>query len=275
MTLVVAFVTADASVIETVAAKKTALLPNELRVNGFAALGGGDVTLSAFDTRVGSSVQQLLSWLGWEKATGVVVLTDGSMPGLVDILGDHFSVHHFDPPQYGKKVDNQLAAILSRCLRAFSYFSNRFTDGKYQQIFRLPLRNFHAPEIAVMRDLCRDMMHRNYGREIDGVLRNMRLRQKPKKASDYADVYLVDDNGNHFQLGPEHHAQAETAIPPHDQLCILSNNLRFGRRFDGTTHYNVSRDNGGSMVGVYVDCHGKIRSHRKRTHLNMFTNDYF
>jgi len=126
-----------------------------------------------------------------------------------------------------------------------------------------------------MRALCRDMASRNFGREIDAFLRDMRQRQKPKKASDYPDVYYVDDDGKHFQLGPEHHAQAETAIPPHQTLCVIANRMRFGRKFDGTTHYNVSRDKNASMKGDYPDCHGVSRLHGKDSHINMFTNDYF
>jgi hypothetical protein len=197
------------------------------------------------------------------------------MPGLIGNLGDQFNVHRFNPPNSGKQVANQLTATLTRSLRAFRYLMKRFDDGKYQHIFRLPLRNFDAPEIARMRALCRNMMHRNYGRELDALLQEMRERQMPKKASTYPDVFLVDDDGKHFQLGPERHAQAETAMPPHDVFCVISNSFRFGRRFDGATHYNVSRDRDGSMSGKYADCHGSVRSHKKRSHINMFTNDYF
>lgn len=275
MTLIVAFVTADAAVIETATEKKTALLPSELRVGGFSAFGGLEVVVTAFDTKISKKQNDLLEWLNWEAASGVILLTDDTMPGLVGTLGDQFNVHRFEPPSYGKKVANQLTATLTKCLRAFRYLTTRFDDGKYQQIFRLPLRNFDAPEIARMRDLCRDMMHRNYGREIDTLLKDMRERQKPKRASDYPDIYLVDDGGKHFQLGPERHAQAETAIPPHEPLCVISNRLRFGRRFDGRTHYNVSREKKASMKGTYPDCHDTNRENEKPSHINMFTNDYY
>jgi hypothetical protein len=275
MTLIVAFVTADPAVLETVAEKQTALLPAELRAKGFAALGGQEIIVTPFDSRISQKSEHLLAKLDWENADGVMVLTDGTMPGIVEDLGDQFSVHRFVPPAYGSKVANQLTSMLVKCLRAYRFLATRFDDRKYQQIFRLPLRNFDAPEIGRMRAACRDMVNRvNYAREIDAILADMRRRQKPKKASAYADTYLIDEDEKHFQLGFEHHSQAETGTPPHDALCILSNRLRFGRVFDGTTHYNVSREKA-AMDGEYFDCHGTKRGGGKGSHLNMFTNDYF
>jgi hypothetical protein len=275
MSLIIAFVTGAAAVLETVIEKKAALLPNEFRANGFADLGGIEPVVTAFDTNRGKNLDSLLDWLAWEDASGVVLLTDDSLPDLVGLLGDQLSVHRFTPPAYGAKTANQLTATISKSLRAYRYLATRFADAKYQQIFRLPLRNFDATDIGRMRELCRDMTQRNYGREIDALLRDMRKRQLPKRASDYADVYYVDDAGKHFEFGPEHHAQADTAIPPHSVLCIMANRLRFGQRFDGTTHYNVSREKKAAMVGSYQDCHGTDTLNKKRTHLNMFTNDFF
>lgn len=275
MSLIIAFVTDASVVLEAVARKKAALLPNEVRANGFAELGGIEPIVTAFDTNRSKNVDSLLDWLDWEDASGVVLLTDDSLADLVELLGDQFNVHRFTPPAYGTQPANQLTATISKCLRAYKYLATRFEDAKYQQIFRLPLRNFNAPDIERMRALCRDMTQRNYGREIDAVLRDMRKRQLPKRASDYKDLYYVDDAAKHFQFGPEHHAQADTLMPPHNILCIIANRLRFGQRFDGTTHYNVSREKNASMAGAYPDCHGVGKLHKKHTHINMFTNDFF
>jgi hypothetical protein len=223
MPLIIAFVTDSAVVLETVTDKRAALLPNDVRANGFAGLGGIEPVVTAFDTNRSKNLSDLLAWLDWENASSVMLLTDDSLPDLVSSLGNQFNVHRFIPPVYGAKTANQLTATISRCLRAFRYLATRFADGKYQQIFRLPLRNFDAPEIAHMQALCRDMTQRNYGRDVDALLRDMRKRQLPKRASDYQDLYYIDDSGKHFQFGPEHHAQADTAMPPHELLCIISN----------------------------------------------------
>jgi len=84
--LIIAFVTADAAVIETVIEKRNALLPSGSRVDGCALLDGEEAVLKVFDTRVGKAQQDLLEWLGWDDASGVLILTDESMPGLVDAL---------------------------------------------------------------------------------------------------------------------------------------------------------------------------------------------
>ncbi|WEQ54207.1 hypothetical protein LV564_00020 (plasmid) [Komagataeibacter nataicola] len=275
MSLIIAFVTGATAVLETITHKRAALLPNEIRANGFAALDGIEPVVTAFDTNRSKNLNDLLQWLDWRNASGVILLADDSLPDLVAYLGDQFNVHRFTPPAYGTRMDNQLTSTLSKCLKAYKYLASRFADAKYQQIFRLPLRNFDAPDIARMRELCRDMTQRNYGNEIDALLRDMRKRQAPKRASDYQDIYYVDDSGKHFQFGHEHHALADTAMPPHNALCIIGNCLRFGQRFDGTTHYNVSRDKGASMKGTYLDCHGSCRLHQKHSHINMFTNNFF
>jgi hypothetical protein len=64
-------------------------------------------------------------------------------------------------------------------------------------------------------------------------------------------------------------------MPPHNTLCIIANRLRFGQWFDGRTHYNVSRAKSASMKGAYPDCHGTPKQHKKPSHINMFTNDFF
>lgn len=275
MPLTLAFVTNDALVLETVAAKRAALLPNEVRKDGYAYLGGLEVRVSAFDTGRSRNIDQLLDAVSWGDASGVILLTDDSWPNLVNFLGDQFSVHRFTPPAYDAVTANQLTATISKCLRAYRWLSLRFDDAKYQQMFRLPLRNFDAPEIAALRWQCRDMLGRDYAKGIETEIGKLRKRQAPKKAADYKDVYYVDDDGKHFQLGHELHSRADTAIPPHNTLCVIANCLRFGLRFDGTTHFNVSRDNDASMIGAYPNCHSVKQPNARRSHVNMFSSDFF
>ena len=206
----------------------------------------------------------------------MILLTDGRLPALVQSLGDIFSVNSFAAPAFGHNVANLLTTTLAKVLRTYRYFSTRFDDLKYQQILRLPLRNFDALEVNDIRTACRDMMNRgNFGRELDQVLARFRKRQCPKKASTYRTVYFVDDDKKHFILGRETHARADTGKPPHTDFCILGNTFRFGRRFDGTKHFNVSRDRDLLMTGDYPDCHDVERSGRDAQHLNMFSNDFF
>lgn len=279
MPLLVLFVTANERVIDTVVERRTSLVPADMRANAFAKLGGEEVILSVYRVTDRSTTEELIAHVcarDWLTASGVVLLTDDSLPGLVDRFGDVFSVNRFEAPAHGRDPANILTATLAKCLRTFRHYKVRFDDLKYQQVLRLPLRNFEAAEIADIRAICHDMMNRaNFSRELDGVLRLFRLRQRPKKASSYRDVYLVDDDEKHFRLGPEVHARADTACPPHNSLCLLGNGFRFGRAFDGTRHFNVSRDAEARMAASYPDCHDIMRSGLNAKHLNMFTNDFF
>ena len=118
MSLIIAFVTGAAAVLETITHKKAALLPNEIRADGFAALGGTEPVITAFDTNRSKNLNDLLQWLDWKNASGVMLLTDDSLPNLVADLGDQFNVHRFTPPAYGTRMTNQLTSTLSKCLRA-------------------------------------------------------------------------------------------------------------------------------------------------------------
>jgi len=279
MSLLTLIISADTRIIETVAARRLALVPADFRAEGFAKLGGEEVILSYFQVDRRTSVDNLLSHLAdivADKTSGVILLSDGQLPSLAETLGDVFSVNTFVPPAFGRSVENVLAAKLSKVIKAYRYFRTRFDNLKYQQIIRLPLRNFDAPEIERMRSACRDMTARgNFAVEFDAILSDLRQRRQPKKASNRDSVYIVDDRGKHFALGKEVHAKADTTIPPHTTMCRLQNTFRFGRRFDGSKHFNVSLEQNRPMDGNYYDCHDAQRPGGGENHLNMFSNDFF
>lgn len=279
MSLLVLFVSGSNAVIDTITARRTSLVPNDIRSNSFAALNGEEIALSALKVSPKSVSKEVLNHiasLNIERKTGVILLTDNTLADLVNHFGDMFSVNIFVAPKYGQNVVNLLQAIIAKVIRTYKIYRTRFNDKKYQQILRLPMRNFTAVEIQELRVTCHDMMNRNnFGQELDGLLKRFRARQLPKKASAGPTTYIVDDDGKHFTLGNELHAQAETSIPPHNDLCILRNRFRFGRAFNGRIHYNVSRDNGDKMTGEYIDCHNSMRSNLVATHINMFTSDFF
>lgn len=266
-------------IIETVARKKSLLVPSDIRADRYAALAGEEVVLSGYHVNHRSCVEDLLVHINnfdLSRASGILILTDDSLPDMIGRLGDVFNVNRFTPPEHGRDVANALQATLARSLRTFRYLMTRFRDLKYQQIMRLPLRNFVAPEIAVLRAVCNDTINKaNFGRELDRSLKAIRQRQSPKKASSYQDIYLVDDAKKHFSLAYEIHAKADTARPPHESLCILRNQFRFGCGFDGSRHFNVSYDGDLRMTDEYIDCHAEKRKGTGAKHLNMFTNDFF
>lgn len=279
MSLLVVFVANDAAVINLIAARRETLIPNDVRERGFAAMGGEEIILSAYQVNNGSTLEQLFDHIDARisnATTGVMILADQSLPGIVNYLGDIFIVNTFQPPAFGKNLPNALVSVLTRSLRCYKYLKTRFNDSKYHQILRLPLRNFLSPEIYRLRTLCHDMIsNQNFGRSLDESLGKLRDLRRPKQLSSHPVHYLVDDDNKHFQLGHEFHARADTSCPPHNVRCVYGNMFRFGRRFDGTRHFNVSHDRGAVMAGNYPDCHDNLRPGLDASHLNMFSNDFF
>jgi len=279
MTIRIVFVTANAEILEIVEKKKNSLLPADVRADGFKVFGGEEIFISGYSAQNSNELDQLVT--GLEKIicndpTSVLLISDGGIPDVSPVLGDIFAVNLFDPPKYGANIQNLIQTLLARVLRNFRYYRTRFLDLKYQQLIRLPLKNFMADEIGVVRDLCHNMIGaENFGRQLDEVLRKLRSRQRPKKASSRPERYFVDDDDKHFQLGHETHAKAETSQPPHTKACVLGNRCRFGIAFDGKTHFNVSKDKDELMSGNYVDCHGASRPGGGGNHINMFSNDFF
>lgn len=279
MTIRIVFVTANAEILEIIDKKKAALIPADVRANGFEILGGEEVIISGYSTKYSSDVWQVVADLEgmiYGDLRSVLLMSDGSVPDILPVLGDIFTVNLFTLPKYGVNIQNVMQALLARLLRNFRYYRTRFLDLKYQQLIRLPLKNFVADEIGVMRNLCHDMIGaENFGRQLDQVLGQLRSRQRPKKASSRPERYFVDDDEKHFQLAHEIHAKADTSQPPHTKACVLRNRYRFGMAFDGEMHFNVSKDNDEAMSANYVDCHGTSRPGGGGKHINMFSNDFF
>ncbi|MGO6968904.1 hypothetical protein [Rhizobium leguminosarum] len=279
MTIQVVFVSSNASILDLVTHKKTALVPWDIRAENYKTLDGEEVAVSAYEVLPRTGIDELLAHLEdvvRGGPTAIVLMSDGSIPNLPQSVGDFFSVNVFSPPAHGAKIQNIIQAVLAKALKNFRYYRMRFADLKYQQILRLPLRNFAADEIAQLRTLCWDMLgSNNFGRQLDHLLGQIKSRQRPKKTSSHPDKYFVDDEDKHFRLGPEVHAQADTSRPPHSRACILGNKFRFGSLFEGEKHFNVSREGNALMSSRYIDCHDASREGGGVSHLNMFSNDFF
>ncbi|MCX5570469.1 hypothetical protein [Kaistia nematophila] len=279
MAIQIVFVTENAEIIRIVQRKKNALLPADVRANGFKVFDGEEIFVSSYSTKGSSGIDRLIAHIEEvvrDGITSVLLISDGSVPDLLPAFGDIFSVNLFEAPKHGVNIHNLVQTLLAKVLKNFRYYRTRFFDLKYQQLFRLPLKNFMADEIGVVRDLCHDMIgSERFGRQLDEALAKLRSRQRPKKASSRPERYFVDDDDRHFQLGAETHAKAETSQPPHTKACVLGNRYRFGIAFNGETHFNVSKDKDESMSGNYVDCHGAFRPGGGGKHINMFSNDFF
>jgi hypothetical protein len=270
-------VSPDELICRTIKDRQGQLVPEVFRRN-HDAFGNSSFQLSCLQAST-LSLQQLLDRIEpdlTDDTDGVVIISDRTLGLATRPLSDLYFVNEFDQIGQAKSPQNMLSSILNRVLRDFRILTIRFVDIKYQKLFRLPARNFIAAEFGNLRNTCVNSIGEpDFQRRLDGVLASFRHRQHPKRKSDYKDEYLVDDQRKHFQLGHEQHAQADTN-PPHTRLCRLSNQHRFGCRFDQHQHYNVSMEGKNArMNSAYPDCHDQMRPGEGRTHLNIFTNDYF
>lgn len=172
---------------------------------------------------------------------------------------------------------NFFFGVSARMLRAFGQLMSRFKRGDDGKLLALPLRNFRADELLEISRLCRETpLSNTLGDEIEQQLTQLRARIRPRRRSVYKTTYVVDDQGRFFVYGRELHARFATG-EPHRPSCELAGLFRFGVRVDEQRHYNVSETEGDNtkIGGSFPDCHGQVHAVADRTHLNMFTNDYF
>jgi hypothetical protein len=273
-------VTPDEVIRQTIDDRQGLVVPETYRRKEHDAFGVTRIVVSCLLAHGGVTQQRVFDHIAERRTgetAGVVIVSDRRVGLGGPPLSDIYFLNEYDQFGVAKSPQNFVASILNRVLRDFRVLTLKFADAKYQKIFRLPLRNFAAAEIADLRDTCSNSIEMaGFADRLDALLSRFRRRQQPKRKSDYQDEYLVDDKGRHFQLGHEHHAQAETKIPPHNLLCLLGNRHRFGRAFDHLRHYNVSMDGeNATMDDTYPDCHSNERSGGGKRHLNMFTNDFF
>lgn len=278
MRLAIVCSTSSSAVFELVTTFRDALLPNELRMNGYSYFGGQAPVLSAHEAHYGMATASLLEHLQSIEITrfdSVLILTDGTIPNLSIDLSHIFAIGCFTAPAAGPNLRNIMTSVLAKCIKYFKHIRDRFQDGKYCTPLRLPLRNFISAELREIRALCGNLLtDQGFSRSLDLRLGQLRTRQQPKKVSSRPETYFVDDNEKYFRLGREIHARAETSCPPHAHTCVYANIFRFGCAIDGSKHFNVSLETG-KMDGMYPDCHDVNRSGLGASHLNMFSNDYF
>jgi hypothetical protein len=273
------FIVCEDSVIQqTVDQLQGQLVPERFRRNNHEALRGDKPVISSFLLHPPGSHQQIVERIGLagsEQPSGIIVLSVGSYALAVPPLSDVYFMSDVSLEYPLLRPDNLVSSLIGRALTDFMTLSARFQDRKFEKILRLPIRNFHAIELTQLRDIYRQTFsHQDFGQSLDKGLKAFKSRQKPKRKKGNGPAkYLVDDSDNHFELGHELHAQADTS-PPHTTLCIAANRHRFGHHFKSIEHFNVSRD-GGVMDADYPNCHGKVKKGGGANHLNMFTNDFF
>jgi len=177
-----------------------------------------------------------------------------------------------------KKFQNYFAGTISKILKSINYIAPLIEDASDRILLSLPLRNFSSQEIVSMQETVSNRFpHQDFTADIDAALKGLRKKLKPRKRSRFQHhIYVVDDKGRHFIYGKEKHSRPESG-GDHKSCCTLTSMFRFGFRIDTERHYNVSEGDGDetTISGEFPNCHDEMISVKNKTHLNMFSNDYF
>jgi hypothetical protein len=212
-----------------------------------------------------------------DDAEACVVLIDEEWISIGRNIRDAAFIVTFDRQLAQDNPRNFFYRLIAKILRAFGQVLAKFENSDDAKLLTLPLRNFQAEELQEVARLCRNNYDTpTFSSDIDAQLAKLRKRVRPRKKSQYKRQYAVDDRHRFFDYGQERHAFFATG-GNHRCSCEVSGKLRFGRRIDERRHYNVSQTEGDETVisGNFPDCHDHVHYVAKRTHLNMFANDYF
>lgn len=171
---------------------------------------------------------------------------------------------------------NYLRPIFQRLIKNFLRLLARMSAGESEQAMILPFRNFNAPEIIELAQVCKNRnMINTFENELRIITSAIHERRKPRRNSSYATKYFIDDAQTHFVYGPETHSSIGTG-EPHRPYCELNGTFRFGKRIPTNRHFNMSKGRGDDteISGDFPNCHGEEISVPKQTHINMFANDH-
>lgn len=183
----------------------------------------------------------------------------------------------FDSSKIGDNPQNFFHKISALGLKAFGQLLAKFDRADDGKLLTLPLKNFRAEELVELSRLCRDdVLKPDFSNAVEAQLSALRIRERPRRRSNYPNVYAVDDNNRFFIYGNEKHSRFATG-DPHSTSCEICGHFRFGKRIDSLRHYNVSETEGDDtrVSGDFIDCHGTTHRVGQKKYLNMFPNDYF
>ncbi len=220
------------------------------------------------------------------ELTGVIVFCDNSihkevMPKLgcsvlISELGDYSN--HLDGSVNTKQyLEDQITVVL----KVYFWIRASFESG-FGEILRLPIRNFNDSDFKkICRKISKVPLSGNVAEQMEELSKAFsmlkRKVRKPKRRPHTSQKFYVDEKDYFFEYGKETHAQHEIdKVKGHDFVCDISARFRFGIKIDERKHFNVCKGDkvNSSIEGIFEDCHGADITIKKRTHINMFSNDY-
>jgi hypothetical protein len=276
MRVVLVLVSSDQDACNLFRKEKEGLIPRSLREHDRIKSVGLEFFTGIFDpTSAQRSIQDYVLDAA-KSAEAVALLVDSTVANVAAPVGSACFVGNvaFNPEATNYK--NVIIATLTKLIKNLAVVVGAQSSAGSQQVLLLPLRNFVAPELNALHDLFRhSTLSPEFPIQLGRLVSQINERKRPRRQSTYKNNYLVDDQQKLFDYGKERHARLATGAP-HNSMCVLTGNLRFGRRIPTDRHYNVTREVGAftKISGSFPDCHGAVVEVAERSHLNMFSNDY-
>lgn len=183
----------------------------------------------------------------------------------------------FHTGNYKKKPNyhNIVSGVSAALIKNFSKLSPFFDQNKFRTSILLPIKNFKSNKIIDLVHIANEKSTENKFIEyFSSKVREIRALRKVKSSTNSAEKFYVDDRGFFFVYGHEEHSLIETGVPPHNKLCGINGNYRFGRRIETNRHYNVSKENGHMSGSLFINCHGEnVIINKSVDNVNIFSND--
>ena len=276
MRVLLALVSSDQSACDLFRSEKEGLVPRTLRDHERIKSLGLDFVTGVYDPATAQrSLEDYVLDAGQDVEV-VALLIDSAHAEMAGSLDSACFVGGitFDP--HATNYKNLIVATLTKLIKNLASLVSSMTSAGNQYALLLPLRNFNAPELVALRDVCRvQTLSPEFPTELTRFIGRLNERKRPRRRSPYRNQYWVDDSDKLFEYGKERHAVLATG-EPHTSICVLTGNFRFGRRIPTDRHYNMTKESGAEtkISGSFPNCHGEMIDVPERTHVNMFSNDF-
>lgn len=212
----------------------------------------------------------------FQEADAVAVLLDSRYQHLVQEFRSALFVGVVDLSSYIENIQNALTGMLAKLLRNLGHLVVSLQDSARFQAAILPLRNFDAPVLHRLTQICRETsMESAFPNNFNYSLDQLVARRGPKRRSTFPQRYFKDDRLIFFMYGYEHHSQFETG-GEHRDSCHINGLYRFGYRLEKERHFNVTsgESDDDRITKAFMNCHDQQINVVSQTHVNMFSNDF-
>jgi len=277
MSLTLLIFSSDKKLREFSAKRKSSVFP-EGSISS-SIFSGFEISVNSFDMEKFQSKGKLESMVLKRSrgSTHIILMIDQDQVHWASNITTSAMVIGIDSSTSNDNYQNYFYSKLSKAIKTFNFLNTMFSNLSDSVLLSLPLRNFSGSDLEAIKsqfesqDSISDIQS-----SFDREMKNLRARVRPRKKSNYKDKYAVDDRERFFVFGKEEHSLPDTG-GEHSPYCEFNSHFRFGFKINQKRHYNVSEGEKDqtTISGNFIDCHGTVKYESGKTHLNMFSNDFF